>query len=114
MNIYELIKPFIEPAGLGFFSFIFGFLIIILDIFITIIRGISFLNIKYEKKFLNKIKSILCWSIGAGIVGFLGGLLNIFNSEGMTQSAIFIAICWPLVITSFVEKFQKQLGNQKN
>ena len=110
MNFNDFFTPFIEPAGFFVLSFIFGFFISILDIIITYFRGNSILNIKYK----NKIIAILCWSFGAGIVGFFGGLLKIFDSKGMTQSALFIAICWPMVFTNLVEQFSRKKRDDNN
>ena len=99
---------FIDACILGLLSFIFGVLICLLDRLNFYLFQRSLLRINYKEKIGKNILMILSWSVGACIVGIIGGVLGVFNLDGMISASLAIAIGWPLIAKDILSQGVKK------
>ncbi len=94
-----------KPLILGIWAAIFGLLAIILDMgTYYIFRHKSFLKINYNHKSSNYtffILVLIFYIICAGIVGFLGVIVNVLNFN--IQSAVLTGFVWPTILSQIVK-----------
>jgi uncharacterized membrane protein len=97
-----------DSLARGTLTLVFGLLIAILDYILHWLRNKSFLKLKYNRKFFHDGATIVLWAVGGGIVSGLLSTAQVLNLQNQTLPALFVAISWPLIITQFVEKVNKQ------
>ena len=67
----------------------------------------SFLGLKYEKPNMNQLAYVL----GAGIVGFLGLLMDILNYN--IQTVLSVGLGWPYILIQIVKSNESEVPDQK-
>jgi hypothetical protein len=108
------IDGFANSFVIGCICFIIGLLIVCLDYILYTLQNTSFLKMPYTKGFKINLRNMIFWALGAGIVGFLLAYAKVLNYEKQVPPSIFVAICWPLIITQFVDKLNKQTQNKQD
>ena len=97
-----------EPVfAIGWESTLFGLGIALVDYILFAIKRPTFLKLRYQGKVLKDLLLDVLWALGAGIVGAIvaaAGVLRVDPNQIQLPPALFIAICWPLIITQFVDK----------
>jgi hypothetical protein len=98
-----------DALARGALTLVFGLLIAILDYILYWLMNKTFLKLKYTHKALHDAATILLWAIGGGIVSSILSAAQVLNLENQTLPALFVAISWPLIITQFVQKINKEI-----
>jgi hypothetical protein len=103
----------LDAVALAIFSFVLGIIVMLLDSILFALGGGSFLKIPHKEAFLADLPKILLWSLGSGIVGLLGGICKIFNTQGILQSSLLIALAWPIIIRNLIRTQSLSVGTSK-
>ncbi len=105
-----------KPLILGIVAAFFGLLAIILDIgSYYLFRHKSFLKINYNPKSFNPtvlILFLIFYIICAGIVGFLGVIVNVLNFN--IQSAALAGFGWPTILSRIITASDAETDVQQN
>jgi hypothetical protein len=109
LHLGDYSEKIASTSVLSIFCFVFGFLIVFLDRLYHKFYNISFLKIQYKQKAIENIMIMFCWALASGIVGMIGGLIEIFSTKGTIQSSIFVAIAWPVVINNLTENIKRNM-----
>lgn len=83
---------------------IVGALAVLLDLTFFILKGRSLLSLKYNLK--NTFIFLLLWSFGAGVMGLLGQLFNIFQVS--LVSTVVVGFSWPLLFTRIMQNVKEK------
>lgn len=79
--------------------------VLILDFILFSIQenGRSIFNVSYGNQFIDIIRLILIWSIGAGIGAYIGVAANIFQIT--RESCLSVAVGWPFILPRLIDSF---------
>ena len=83
----------------GAASAFIGLIVVMLDCILSSVRGKSFLGLSYSG-----LRTFIVWGLwgaGAGIGGFMGGIINIFQMN--LQACASVGIGWPLILPRIIE-----------
>ncbi|MDO8727087.1 MAG: hypothetical protein Q7J35_13545 [Candidatus Methanoperedens sp.] len=114
-DFYMLIAVDLEkPLMFGILAAFFGFLAIILDIgTYYLFRHKSFLKIDWNLNsfnFTSIVLILISYIFCAGIVGFLGSIVNVLNFN--IQSALMTGFVWPTILSRIVKASDAEAEEQ--
>jgi len=105
MEFFEKVFRFLMGEGVekhmifGTSSAIVGLLIVILDCAYFLVKKKSLLFLSYRG--FRAIFVIVIWGFGAGLVGLIGGAINILQEN--LQACIVVGIGWPAIFPRIIE-----------
>ena len=86
----------------AFVAGLMGLVTVFLDWVLVSIGKRSILKLAYGKSVINILRLFVLWGIGAGVGGFLGASIGIFQFTRI--ASIGVGVAWPLILPRLLEK----------